>query len=69
MSGECEEVLKESMMSIESFNIGDIAECPECSKEFEFHSEDDFDDYFEHVSTCQYQGDREEDEEGEENDE
>lgn len=39
-------------MSIEHFNIGDIATCPECGKEFEINGDDDFDDYFEHVTTC-----------------
>ncbi len=44
-------------MSIEDFVLGDIAECPHCGKEFElnnFHEDepDDFDEYFEHITTC-----------------
>lgn len=34
-------------MAIYEFAEGDIMECPYCEKEF-----DDFDDYFEHVTTC-----------------
>jgi len=44
-------------MSIQYFNVGDIAQCPNCSKEFEMSNLDDeelndFDEYFEHVTTC-----------------
>ena len=41
---------------------GDTVLCPHCEKEFymeKFHEEewDDFDRYFEHVSTCEGDGD------------
>lgn len=44
-------------MSIQELGIGDIAECPHCGKEFEINNLDenefdDFDAYFEHVTTC-----------------
>jgi len=39
-------------MSVDTFHIGDTAECPKCGKEFEINGDDDFDDYFYHVTTC-----------------
>lgn len=38
-------------------SLGDVVECPHCRKEFEINDVDednynDFDIYFEHVSTC-----------------
>lgn len=37
--------------------LGDVIECPHCGKEFEMNNLDedeidDFDNYFEHVTTC-----------------
>lgn len=45
-------------MTFQDFELGDIAECPICGKEFEMNDlgeEDynDFDKYFEHVSICE----------------
>jgi hypothetical protein len=45
-------------MSIQEFSLGDIAECPNCGKEFELNNLDDedindFDMYFEHITTCE----------------
>lgn len=42
---------------IEEFELGDIAVCHHCGKEFEMNNLDeddwnDFDKYFEHVTTC-----------------
>lgn len=47
----------EAMYTCEELKLGDIVECPICGKEFEmtnFDGEklDDFDLYFEHVTTC-----------------
>ncbi|MGO4890316.1 hypothetical protein ACJ2A9_21420 [Anaerobacillus sp. MEB173] len=44
-------------MSIREFSLGDIVECEHCGKEFELNNldEDEFDDfdgYFEHITTC-----------------
>lgn len=44
-------------MSIHEFSLGDIAECPRCGREFELNNMDeeelnDFDEFFEHVTTC-----------------
>lgn len=41
----------------EEFEEGDVAQCPHCGKEYKLDnlSEDDYDDfdqYFEHVTTC-----------------
>lgn len=45
-------------MPVQEFELGDIAECPHCGKEFEMNDLDeedynDFDKYFEHVSNCE----------------
>lgn len=42
---------------VDEFELGDVAVCPHCGKEFEMNNLDednwnDFDDYFEHVTTC-----------------
>ena len=39
-------------MSVEEYNMGDVAECKWCGKEFVIGGDDDFDDYFYHVTTC-----------------
>lgn len=44
-------------MSVQEFELGDIAECPNCEKEFELKDSkedepDSFDEYFEHITTC-----------------
>jgi len=39
-------------MGIEEYSIGDIVACPTCYKEFEINSDDDFDNYFYHITTC-----------------
>lgn len=44
-------------MSIQDFGLGDIAECPNCGKEFEMNNFDeddidDFDNYLEHITIC-----------------
>ncbi len=44
--------LKEVNSMNEEFKQGDIAECPYCGTEFQ----DDFDQYFEHVSACWQEG-------------
>ncbi|MFD1777035.1 hypothetical protein [Paenibacillus rhizophilus] len=46
------------------FGLGDIAECPRCGREFEINNLDDeelddADRYFEHVTTCDGEGDSE----------
>lgn len=45
-------------VSVQEYGLGDIAECPLCGKEFEMNNLDDedindFDLYFEHISTCE----------------
>lgn len=44
-------------MAIQGLGLGSIVECERCGEEFELnylHEEelDDFDEYFEHVTTC-----------------
>jgi hypothetical protein len=44
-------------LSIQHYGVGDIAECPHCGREFELmnleeEELDDFDEYFEHITTC-----------------
>ena len=44
-------------VAIHDFGLGDVAECPQCGKEFEMNNLDDeeindFDVYFEHFTTC-----------------
>lgn len=45
-------------MSIYEYEQGDVMECPNCGKEFTLENIDedeldDFDAYFEHVTTCE----------------
>lgn len=45
-------------MPYQEVNLGDIVECPHCKKEFEMNNFsdddlDDFDEYFEHITTCE----------------
>lgn len=50
---------KGSEKMIQEFELGDIAECYGCGKEFEMNNLDekninDFDIYFDHVTTCEF---------------
>lgn len=39
-------------MAIETYEEGDTAECEHCGKQFEINNDNDFDNYFEHVTCC-----------------